>query len=47
MPITGVVPDPDGFADPAKRDAARKSLDYMGLQPGTRMQDVDVGHVFI
>jgi len=47
VPITGVVPDPDSFVDPAKRDAARKSLDYMGLTPGTRMQDVGVGHVFI
>jgi 3-isopropylmalate/(R)-2-methylmalate dehydratase large subunit len=47
VPITGTVPDPDSFADPAKRDAARKSLDYMGLTPGTRMQDVGVGHVFI
>ncbi len=47
VPITGVVPDPDSFADPAKRVAARKSLDYMGLTPGTRMQDVGVGHVFI
>jgi len=47
VPITGVVPDPDSFADPAKRAAARKSLDYMGLTPGTAMQDVSVGHVFI
>jgi 3-isopropylmalate/(R)-2-methylmalate dehydratase large subunit len=47
VPITGAVPDPDGFADPAKRDAARKSLAYMGLTPGTRMQDVAIGHVFI
>jgi 3-isopropylmalate/(R)-2-methylmalate dehydratase large subunit len=47
VPITGVVPDPDSFADPAKRAAARKSLDYMGLTPGTAMQDVTVGHVFI
>jgi 3-isopropylmalate/(R)-2-methylmalate dehydratase large subunit len=47
VPITGSVPDPDSFADPAKRAAARKSLDYMGLAPGTRMQDVGVEHVFI
>ena len=47
VPITGSVPDPDGYADPAKRAAARKSLDYMGLVPGTRMQDVAVQHVFI
>jgi 3-isopropylmalate/(R)-2-methylmalate dehydratase large subunit len=47
VPITGVVPDPDSFADPAKRDAARKSLAYMGLTAGTAMQDVDVDYVFI
>ena len=45
--ITGVVPDPDSFADPAKREAARKSLAYMGLAPGTAMQDVAVDYVFI
>src|SRR5690242_79736 len=45
--ITGAVPDPESFADPSKRVAAKKSLDYMGLAPGTRMQDVPVQHVFI
>lgn len=47
VPITGVVPDPDSFADPSKRVAAQKSLDYMGLTPGTRMQDIAVENVFI
>ena len=47
VPITGVVPEPDSFADPAKREAARRSLDYMGLTPGTAMQDVAIQHVFI
>jgi 3-isopropylmalate/(R)-2-methylmalate dehydratase large subunit len=45
--VTGSVPDPESFADPAKREAAAKSLAYMGLAPGTRMQDVSIGHVFI
>ncbi|WP_375287621.1 3-isopropylmalate dehydratase large subunit [Sphingomonas sp.] len=45
--ITDVVPDPESFADPSKQAAARKSLDYMGLAPGMRMQDVPVQHVFI
>jgi 3-isopropylmalate/(R)-2-methylmalate dehydratase large subunit len=45
--ITGTVPDPESFADPSKREAARRSLAYMGLTPGTAMQDVDVAHVFI
>ncbi len=47
VPITGVVPDPESFADPSKQAAAAKSLDYMGLTPGTRMQDVAIQHVFI
>ncbi|WP_414713778.1 3-isopropylmalate dehydratase large subunit [Sphingomonas sp.] len=47
VPVTGHVPHPDSFADPSKRDAARKSLEYMGLAPGTAMQDVPVQHVFI
>ncbi|WP_288414322.1 3-isopropylmalate dehydratase large subunit [uncultured Sphingomonas sp.] len=47
VPITGVVPSPDSFADPSKRVAAQKSLDYMGLTPGTRMQDVPVSYIFI
>jgi 3-isopropylmalate/(R)-2-methylmalate dehydratase large subunit len=47
VPITGAVPDPESFADPAKRVAAQKSLDYMGLAAGTAMQDIEVEHVFI
>ncbi|MFM5906036.1 MAG: 3-isopropylmalate dehydratase large subunit [Novosphingobium sp.] len=45
--IGGVVPAPESFADPSKQDAARKSLDYMGLQPGQRMDEVEVQNVFI
>ena len=47
VPITAAVPDPESFADPAKQAAARKSLDYMGLVAGTRLQDVPVQHIFI
>jgi 3-isopropylmalate/(R)-2-methylmalate dehydratase large subunit len=47
VPITGNVPDPDSFADAAKREAVRSSLEYMGLEAGQRMQDVAVEHVFI
>jgi len=45
--ITDVVPDPASFADAGKRAAAQKSLDYMGLTPGTRMADVPVENIFI
>ena len=47
VPITGIVPDPESFADASKRAAAQKSLDYMGLSSGQRMQDVTVEHIFI
>ena len=47
VPITGEVPDPDGFDDDNRRRAVRRSLDYMGLEPGTRMTDVRLDKVFI
>ncbi|MEM8695402.1 MAG: 3-isopropylmalate dehydratase large subunit [Pseudomonadota bacterium] len=47
VPITGSVPDPDSFEDESKRAAAAKSLDYMGLTPGQRMEDVAVDTIFI
>jgi 3-isopropylmalate/(R)-2-methylmalate dehydratase large subunit len=46
LPSTGVVPDPESFTG-GKVDAARRSLDYMGLTPGTRLQDVEIDTVFI
>ena len=45
--ITGRVPAPGDFADAAKAAAAGKALDYMGLAPGTRLQDVAVENIFI
>jgi 3-isopropylmalate/(R)-2-methylmalate dehydratase large subunit len=45
--IGGTVPSPASFADPSKQQAAQVSLDYMGLTPGTRMQDIEVQNVFI
>ncbi|HUQ13209.1 MAG TPA: 3-isopropylmalate dehydratase large subunit [Novosphingobium sp.] len=45
--IGGAVPDPASFADPARQDAARASLAYMGLEPGQRMAEIAVENVFI
>ncbi|WP_271438295.1 3-isopropylmalate dehydratase large subunit [Pontixanthobacter luteolus] len=45
--IGGSVPDPMSFADPNKQEAARKSLSYMGLEPGQKLSDVEVQNVFI
>ena len=45
--ITGVVPDPTEAPDAGARAAWRRSLEYIGLTPGTRMADVSVDRVFI
>ncbi len=47
VPISGQVPAPDSFADASKRDAAAKSLAYMGLEPGQPMTSVEIQNVFI
>ncbi len=46
-PITGVVPHPQDFTDPNKREAAARSLEYMDLKPGQRLAEIPVSHVFI
>ncbi|MXO47902.1 3-isopropylmalate dehydratase large subunit [Erythrobacter vulgaris] len=45
--IGGNVPSPDSFGDPSKQEAVRKSLYYMGLAPGTPMEEVAVENIFI
>jgi 3-isopropylmalate/(R)-2-methylmalate dehydratase large subunit len=47
VPVNGIVPSPESFADPSKQDAARKSLDYMGLEPGQALRDIMVENIFI
>lgn len=47
LPVTGLVPAPESFADPSKQDAARKSLEYMGLSAGQPLADVSVENIFI
>ncbi len=47
LPITGAVPDPASYADPAQADQVRRMLDYMGLNPGQRLAEVPVDVVFI
>jgi 3-isopropylmalate/(R)-2-methylmalate dehydratase large subunit len=47
VPISGAVPDPSSVADAARRRAMERSLHYMGLKPGTPMEQVKVDTVFI
>jgi 3-isopropylmalate/(R)-2-methylmalate dehydratase large subunit len=46
LPITGVVPDPASFSG-GKVAAAQRSLEYMGLTPGTKLTDIAIDAVFI
>ncbi len=46
LPISGVVPHPDSF-EGGKREAARRSLEYMGLEPGTKLSEIEIDTVFI
>ena len=45
--VTGRVPDPNSFPDPVDREAATRALEYMGLKPGTAIQEISIDRVFI
>ncbi|MSO84996.1 MAG: 3-isopropylmalate dehydratase large subunit [Rhodospirillales bacterium] len=47
LPVTGRVPDPRDVADEAKRAAMIRSLEYMGLTPGTPLAEIKIERVFI
>ena len=47
VPVTGRVPDPTDAATDTDRRAAERALEYMGIEPGTRVEDVSVDRVFI
>ncbi|WP_102223942.1 3-isopropylmalate dehydratase large subunit [Acidimangrovimonas sediminis] len=46
LPVTGVVPDPASFKG-GKVDAAKRALDYMGLEAGQKLTDIKIDAVFI
>jgi 3-isopropylmalate/(R)-2-methylmalate dehydratase large subunit len=46
LPITEAVPAPEDFQG-GKVSAAKRSLDYMGLKPGTPLRDIEIDTVFI
>ncbi|AMY18704.1 3-isopropylmalate dehydratase large subunit [Rhodococcus kroppenstedtii] len=46
-PLGASVPDPERIADDGESQAARKALDYMGLEAGTPLRDIAVDTVFL
>jgi 3-isopropylmalate/(R)-2-methylmalate dehydratase large subunit len=47
IPVTGRVPDPTDARSENERRSTARALEYMGLAPGTRMEDVSIDRVFI
>lgn len=45
--VTATVPNPTDFATDNERKAAEKALEYMGLEPGTKMTEITIDRVFI
>jgi 3-isopropylmalate/(R)-2-methylmalate dehydratase large subunit len=45
--IDGTIPSPDSYDDPTTRETVARALEYMGLEPGTRLRDISVDTVFI
>lgn len=47
LPITGHVPDPAQAPNEDRRASMRRALEYMNLEPGTALSDIQIDHVFI
>ena len=47
LPITGRVPDPADAPDGERRAGMAQALDYMGLRPGTPLDEIAIDRVFI
>jgi 3-isopropylmalate/(R)-2-methylmalate dehydratase large subunit len=47
VPVSDRVPELSACKTDADRQAVERMLDYMGLKPGTRVQDISVDRVFI
>ncbi len=45
--VTGSVPQPETFEDPAQRQAAMIALEYMGLTPGTKITNIALDRIFV
>jgi 3-isopropylmalate/(R)-2-methylmalate dehydratase large subunit len=45
--ILDSVPNPRDETDPARRRAAERALDYMGLTPGAALGSIKISHAFI
>ncbi len=47
LPLSASIPDPETISDDHEKVAAERALQYMDLQPGTALRDIDVDVVFV
>ena len=45
--ITDSIPYPETFEDPVDQESANRAIDYMGLKPGTNIEDIKIDRAFI
>ncbi len=45
--INGFIPDPEKIKDLNRKNAIKRSLDYMGLKPNQKIKDIKIDKVFI
>jgi len=45
--VTGRIVDPDSLGTENERKAAKRAIEYMGLEPGKRIEDLNIDKVFI
>ncbi len=46
-PISGRVPDPNSYDDAGDRESTERALEYMDLEPGAPIQEIEIDRVFI
>jgi 3-isopropylmalate/(R)-2-methylmalate dehydratase large subunit len=47
VPVSGAVPTPEDFNEAMDKDTATRALEYMQLDAGTRITDIEIDRVFI
>jgi 3-isopropylmalate/(R)-2-methylmalate dehydratase large subunit len=47
LPISASIPSPEDFDDPIDQDTTARALDYMQLEAGTAITDIEIDIVFI
>jgi len=46
-PVSGFVPDPDKETNEDRKIAIKRSLEYMGLKPNTKISEIKIDKIFI